>query len=95
MTDARGILGVAFNASDEEIRCAYLGKVKEHPPDRSPERFEQIRDAYETLRDPRKRIRDMLLSVNPHAPLRSLIEDEVAPRRYCGPNHWLEVLKRK
>ena len=41
------ILGVAANASEDEIRRAYLEKVKQFPPDRSPEEFERIRDAYE------------------------------------------------
>ena len=47
------ILGVAENASEQEIRTAYLSKVKEFPPDQSPQEFEGIRDAYEALRDPR------------------------------------------
>ena len=95
MNDARQILGVALNASDEEIRAAYLRKVKEHPPERSPELFEKVRDAYERLRDPRKRMRDMLLAADPREPLASLIQDELPQRRFCGPNPWLEVLKRK
>ena len=95
MNDARKILGVALNASDEEIRSAYLRKVKEHPPEQSPELFEQVRDAYETLKDPRKRMRDMLLTADPKEPLASLIKDELPKRRFCGPNPWLEVLKRK
>ena len=95
MNDARKILGVALNASDEEIRSAYLRKVKEHPPEQSPELFEQVRDAYETLRDPRKRMRGILFAADPHEPLASLIKDELAQRRFCGPDPWLEVLKRK
>ena len=59
--DAREILGVAANAGDAEIRAAYLRKVKENPPDRAPEQFERIRDAYELLRDPRRRALQMLL----------------------------------
>ena len=59
MMDANEILGVAANAGDEEIRAAYLSKVKEFPPDRAPAEFERIRDAYETLRDPRRRARAM------------------------------------
>ena len=43
------ILGVSADATDDEIRTAYLSKVQEHPPDRSPEQFELIRDAYEAL----------------------------------------------
>ena len=46
-------LGVSATASEEEIRAAYLSKVKEFPPDRSPLEFEAIRDAYDALCDPR------------------------------------------
>jgi DnaJ-class molecular chaperone len=92
---AREVLGIPLNAGDEEIRAAYLRKVKEHPPDQSPEQFEKIRDAYETLRDPRRRVRDMLLSADPEAPLVSLIEGEKPQRRFLGPHAWLEVLKGK
>ncbi len=46
------LLGISQNATDEEIRAAYLLKVRECPPDRAPEKFEKIRDAYEILRDP-------------------------------------------
>ncbi len=59
------VLGISQNATDEEIRAAYLLKVRECPPDRSPEQFEKIRDAYETLRDPRRRLRHRLFSVDP------------------------------
>lgn len=93
--DAREVLGISVNAGEEEIRAAYLSKVKEHPPDQSPEQFEKIRDAYETLRDPRRRMQNMLLSADPAEPLVSLIAGELPPRRFAGPNPWLEVLKGK
>ena len=92
--DAREVLGIPPNASDEETRLAYLNKVKEHPPDKSPEQFEKIRDAYETLRDPRRRARHLLLPDDPLPPLSSLIPSE-GPRRFAGPQPWLEVLKGK
>ena len=93
--DPREVLGVGQDAGEEEIRGAYVRKVKEHPPDRSPEEFERIRDAYDSLRDPRRRMRDQLLSVDPFAPLVSLIETQARPRRFAGPQAWLEVLKGK
>ncbi|MBW1735874.1 MAG: J domain-containing protein, partial [Deltaproteobacteria bacterium] len=37
------ILGVAPDSGPEEIRRAYLKKIKESPPDRAPEKFELIR----------------------------------------------------
>jgi curved DNA-binding protein CbpA len=84
---------VGADAGDEEIRAAYVRRVKEHPPDRSPEEFERIRDAYESLRDPRRRMRDRLLAVDPLAPLVSVVDVNVRQRRFVGPQPWLEGLK--
>ena len=67
--DPYEILGLGPDAGDRELRQAYLSKVKEHPPDRSPEEFERIRDAYELLKDPVMRVRRMLKSTDPFAPL--------------------------
>jgi hypothetical protein len=89
------ILGVPANASEQEIRNAYLSKVKEFPPDQSPQKFEAVRDAYEALRDPRKRAKAMLLSTAFTAPLVSLIDSRPVTRVFAGPQLWREVLKTK
>jgi curved DNA-binding protein CbpA len=89
------ILGVPRDAGDDAIRAAYLARVRECPPDRSPEQFERVRDAYEKLRDPRARIRHRLFSVDPAAPLTSVFAELAPPRRFVGPGPWLEVLKGK
>jgi uncharacterized protein (DUF1786 family) len=89
------ILGVPANATEEEIRAAWLSKVKEFPPDRAPAEFERIRDAYDTLRDPRKRAKAMLLSTTFAAPLVSLIDEQKVQRTFAGPQPWREVLKTK
>jgi DnaJ-class molecular chaperone len=46
------VLQVNPNASPEEIRRRYLTLVREHPPERDPERFAAIRAAYDQVRDP-------------------------------------------
>ena len=51
-----------------------------------------MRDAYETLRDPRRRTRH-LLSADPKQPLVSLLDDRVSERRFTGPDAWLAVLR--
>ncbi|HEV3201581.1 MAG TPA: J domain-containing protein [Bryobacteraceae bacterium] len=86
-------LGIPLEAGDEEIRAAYLRKVKEYPPDRAPREFEKVRDAYELLRDPRRRTRHLLLSVDPKQPLVTLLEGRIAERRFTGPEPWLAVLR--
>jgi curved DNA-binding protein CbpA len=86
-------LGIPLEAGDEEIRAAYLRKVKEYPPDRAPREFEKVRDAYELLRDPRRRTRHLLLSADPKQPLVTLLEGRIAERRFTGPEPWLAVLR--
>jgi len=92
---ANEILGVAANASADEIRVAYLDKVKQFPPDRSPEEFERIRDAYDTLSDPRHQAKAMLLAPDAGAPLATFVDDLKKQRIFAGPRLWREVLKTK
>jgi curved DNA-binding protein CbpA len=94
--DPRAVLEVEAEATDEEIRAAYLRKVKQFPPDRNPVEFEQVRDAYELLRDCRQRIRHRLFSADPRAPLETLLERPAPPqRKFAGPEPWQAVLKEK
>jgi DnaJ domain len=93
--DPREVLGVNLEASNSEIRSAYLQKVKAYPPDRFPAEFEKVRDAYEALRDPRARARQLLLSADPETPFISLLEKLPPQRRTLGPNPWFTVLKEK
>ena len=49
------VLGVAEEASDEQIRKSYLEKVRQSPPERDPDGFKEIRRAYGVLKDGAKR----------------------------------------
>ena len=93
--DPQTILGVSNNADAEEIRAAYLKKIKAYPPERCPEEFERIRDAYEILNDPGRRILVQLQSVDPEAPLITLLDKQKKKRAFVGPGPWLAVMKRK
>jgi curved DNA-binding protein CbpA len=95
VTDPTDVLGVAPNAGEEEIRAAYLRKVQEYPPDKAPDEFEMVRNAYEILRDPRKRTLAMLHASDPNAPLTSLLDGRAPRRLFAGPQPWREVLKAK
>jgi curved DNA-binding protein CbpA len=93
--DPRIVLGVGEDATDEQIRAAYLNKLKQFPPDRSPAEFEQVRDAYEFLRDRRQRFRHFLVSIDPLAPLDTVFGSGLSERKFVGPEPWLAVLKEK
>jgi curved DNA-binding protein CbpA len=95
MTDPTEILGVGPNAGEEELRAAYLQKVKQFPPDRSPEEFEKIRDAFEVLNDPRKRMQLLIESAKPPANMASLMDGMRPRREFTGPQIWRDVLKTK
>jgi curved DNA-binding protein CbpA len=93
--DPYAVLGLDPGANDEQIRAAYLVKLKLFPPDRAPAEFEQVRDAYELLRDRRRRAKHTLFSVNPEAPLESLLDGMDNDRQFAGPGPWLAVLKER
>ena len=93
--EARAVLGVSTGATEAEVRAAYLERVRLHPPDREPEQFERVRDAYEQLRDPRLRARQALEGPDPAAPLATLFEGVKPTRRFAGPGPWLAVLKER
>ena len=63
------ILGIDLQADDQAVRQAYLKLVRSFPPDRYPERFQLIHDAYELLRDEESRMRYYLFDLEPGMPL--------------------------
>jgi len=50
------ILDIAVNASDTEIKQAYLQQVKINPPDRDQQKFQVIHDAYSAIKDHKSRV---------------------------------------
>ena len=55
------LLGVPRNASEEELKRAYRKKAVQHHPDKNlddpdaKEKFVELQEAYEILRDPQER----------------------------------------
>lgn len=92
---ALALLGLPPGAGDADLRAAYLEQVRLHPPDRDPEHFERVRDAYDLLRDPAARARLVLQGPDPAAPLASLETQTHKTRCYVGTKLWTDVLKEK
>jgi DnaJ-class molecular chaperone len=90
---AAAILNVSESANEEELRTAYLAKLRQHPPDRDPELFEQIRDAYEQMRNPAFRARAVLSGPDPNAPLTTLLDGLQTQRAFVGSQLWMDLLK--
>ena len=89
------IIGVTPDATPEEIRAAYLNKIKEYPPETFPAEFERIRDAYAMLSDARYRSRLMLQSINPEAPLETLLDHQKQTRHFVEPEAWLAAMRER
>ncbi len=97
-SDPYSVLGIEPTAGDEAIRAAYLAKLKLYPPDRAPDEFERVREAYDVLRDKRQRARTMLFSAGHDQPIASLLETAIGGTgkpRYADPGAWLAVLQGK
>ena len=92
---AEALLGVEAGAGEAAVRAAYLENVRLHPPDREPEAFERVRDAYAQLRDPRAKAQQILAGPDPMAPLTSMLDGLSKRRRFLGPAMWMTVLKEK
>ena len=75
MGDPNEILGVGQNASEEEIRRRYLELVRQFPPDREPQRFAEIRHAYDQLRDPVARLEKELFYLESNDTLDPVIRE--------------------
>lgn len=53
--DLYDVLGINTESSEQEIKKAYIRKIKQFPPEQYPEEFKKIRSAYETLSHPQTR----------------------------------------
>ena len=49
------ILGIEKNATDQEIKKAYNKLLRKYPPEKEAEKYKEIREAYDTLKDKERR----------------------------------------
>jgi curved DNA-binding protein CbpA len=78
MSDPYTILGLPSDSTDDAIRRRYLVLVRTYTPERAPERFAAIREAYEKLRDPISRLRYRLFEAGKDDTLEAIIADAKA-----------------
>ena len=87
------VLGIEETASDGEVRTAYLAAVRRAPPDRDPEGFRRIREAYEAVRDEERRLALRLFGPLPLDGVEALLDALPDERRHVGSGPWLDVLR--
>ncbi len=91
--DAFTVLGLTETATDEQIREAYIAAIRTSPPDRDPEGFRRIREAYEQLRDPERRLAFRLFGPAPLPDVMALADSFAEERHHIGPELWLNILR--
>ena len=75
MADPYEVLGLPPDADEVGVRRRYLQLVRQHPPEREPERFAELRAAYDQLRDPVTRLEAQLFAVREMDSLEDTIAD--------------------
>jgi curved DNA-binding protein CbpA len=75
VTDPYAVLGLPADSDDETIRRRYLELVRQFSPERHPEKFAAVRQAYESLRDLDTRLRYRLFEAGKHESIDALIEE--------------------
>ncbi|MBW2050573.1 MAG: DnaJ domain-containing protein [Deltaproteobacteria bacterium] len=50
------VLGISIDADDSAIRDAYLLRIWQYSPKRYPEKFKEINDAYDKIRNKKSRL---------------------------------------
>ena len=75
MADPYEILGLSPDSDDEAIRRRYLELVRQYTPERHPERFAAVRQAYESLRDLNTRLRYRLFEAGRNDSVDAIIEE--------------------
>jgi curved DNA-binding protein CbpA len=75
MSDPYAVLGLPPDSDDDAIRRRYLQLVRQFSPEQHPEKFAQVRRAYENLRDLNTRLRYRLFEAGKHESVDAIIEE--------------------
>ncbi len=75
MSEPHAILGLSPDCGEADVRRRYLELVRQYPPDRAPDRFAEVHEAYAQLRDPVVRIESMLFDLESIGTLAEIIAD--------------------
>lgn len=75
------ILGLSEGAEQKEIKRAYFKLVRQYSPEKDPERFQQIREAYERLTEDSSKEKEGSITLEfPDTPLASQMKEQIQKR---------------
>lgn len=89
------VLGVPENASQQEIRQAYLDLLRKFPPEQAPIKFQELRDAWQLIEDDVARARLAVFGmplIHPNVSLTSILPDCGGRPRRPGTAFWRKLL---
>lgn len=82
------ILGLDVDAPDDAIRDQYLKLVRQYPPEKHPQRFQDITESYERIKSRRQAILSRIMGIHaisePESALRALGRSVTITRRRIG-----------
>jgi curved DNA-binding protein CbpA len=67
--DPYAVLGIERTSDEAAIKRAYFRLVREYPPERAPEKFQELRAAYDQVRTAEARSQTDLFLLQPPPPL--------------------------
>ena len=73
------VLGVDETASDADVKKAYFQMVRQFTPEKHAEQFKQIREAYDLLKEPSRRLEAEVFSFIKPSSEATIEETESAP----------------
>ncbi|HXD88284.1 MAG TPA: DnaJ domain-containing protein [Urbifossiella sp.] len=86
MADPYRVLDLPLDASDETIRRRYLELAREFTPERNPERFAAVREAYEKIKSLNDRVKHRLYDAGKEDTIDSITQEAACrtPRTRAG-----------
>ena len=75
MADPYKIIGVPQGADQGALRQRYLELVRQYPPEKCPQQFAEIREAYDDLRNPEARVYRLIFNSDTGESLDEIIAD--------------------
>jgi curved DNA-binding protein CbpA len=75
VSDPYEILGLGPDSDDAAIRARYLELVRQFPPEKHPEQFAAVRQAYDSLRDLDTRLHHRLFEAGKKDTIEAVVEE--------------------